>query len=363
MFRIFPFLLSALLFQLPLASTIIVTKSDGIQTVAPKQDPNEHWTAVRVLAAGGVEPLKFHVTDDLASGSLGRGATEPKPSPDGQYIAFVRKRNLWLWDSQTNKEMQITAVGSKPNKRYKGVLVLTTDWSPDSREVLYYVTEDVEGDEPPFPNSVRRAVEYGFHVYNVESRRSRKVNIPRTGLDDTYPIELAYQAWLPNGAAIVTNNQGVAVVDMNSGSVRNLVMGEGFAQISVSRAGNFLVSTVAPIPGDRSDIVKVNIQTGETVPLAPRAGFAELQWPTVSPSGSHICYMHMVPQRNAAGLIVTEETSVICDNKPIFEVQDQRQPSLHWIDDATAAIVIGNSIVISDIVTGREINRYQIPTR
>jgi hypothetical protein len=54
MLMIFPYLLSALLFQPPSASTIIVTKSDGIQMAVSKQRPNEQWTAVRTLAAGAI---------------------------------------------------------------------------------------------------------------------------------------------------------------------------------------------------------------------------------------------------------------------------------------------------------------------
>jgi hypothetical protein len=246
------------------------------------------------------------------------------------------------------------------------VLVLATDWSLDSKEILYYIDEDDAAEEIRFPAAVRRPVEFGFHVYNLEYRRSRKISIPRTMPDDRYPIQaLAYEAWLPNGTVIATDDTGIVLVDPISGEAKPFANGKGFGQITVSPTGEFLIATMTPLPAsiNQSRIVKIDLQTGRVTPISPPGNFGEFQWPTVSPAGQHICYLRIVPRRGELGLMSREETTVICDDRAVFNTEGKRISRLQWIDDKTVTIVGRDEVVTTDITSSIEIGRQRIPVR
>nr|WP_183960739.1 S9 family peptidase [Chiayiivirga flava] len=109
-------------------------------------------------------------TRKLTSG--GGFATDPKVSPKGGYVSFVRARNLWVVDLQTGRELQLTRDGS--DTIGNGVAEFVADeemdrhtgywWAPDDSAIAY-----ARIDESPVPIQQRFEI-YADRTEVVEQR-------------------------------------------------------------------------------------------------------------------------------------------------------------------------------------------------
>lgn len=122
---------------------------------------------------------------DLAAGAAGAGAgavrrltqgggfaTDPKVSPKGGYVSFIRARNLWVIDLASGREIQLTADGGSTIGN--GVAEFVADeemdrhtgywWAPDDSAIAY-----ARIDESPVPVQKRYEV-YPDRTEVVEQR-------------------------------------------------------------------------------------------------------------------------------------------------------------------------------------------------
>jgi dipeptidyl-peptidase-4 len=87
--------------------------------------------------------LKSHASRSLVSGT--RELADPKISPDGKYVSFVRGHNLWMVGTADGKEHALTEGGTEEIRKgeldwvYPEELDITTAywWSPDSSSVAF----------------------------------------------------------------------------------------------------------------------------------------------------------------------------------------------------------------------------------
>ena len=87
--------------------------------------------------------LKAQASRTLVSGK--EGIADPKISPDGRYVSFVRDHNLWLISLADGKERALTQGGTEEVRKgeldwvYPEELEITTAywWAPDSSAIAY----------------------------------------------------------------------------------------------------------------------------------------------------------------------------------------------------------------------------------
>src|SRR6266849_5256327 len=87
--------------------------------------------------------LKTQAVRTLVSGK--ETIADPKISPDGQYVSFVRNHNLWLVGVADGKERGFTEGGTEDVRKgeldwvYPEELEITTAywWAPDSSAIAY----------------------------------------------------------------------------------------------------------------------------------------------------------------------------------------------------------------------------------
>src|ERR1700732_2821594 len=87
--------------------------------------------------------LKTQASRTLVSGK--EGIADPKISPDGRYVSFVRNHNLWLISVADGKERPVTEGGTEEVRKgeldwvYPEELEITTAywWAPDSSAIAY----------------------------------------------------------------------------------------------------------------------------------------------------------------------------------------------------------------------------------
>ena len=107
---------------------------------------------------------------------------DPKFSPDGQWVSFVRDSNLWVANIATGKVQALTTGGSEEILKgqldwvYPEELDATTAywWSPDSSKIAYY-----QMDERPVTRYPDRGHEFPHRSDRVHALpRSRRSRIP-----------------------------------------------------------------------------------------------------------------------------------------------------------------------------------------
>jgi dipeptidyl-peptidase-4 len=102
--------------------------------------------------------VKTEATRTLLSGK--ENIADPKISPDGRYISFVRGRNLWLVGVADGKERALTQNGSEAIRKgeldwvYPEELDIKTAywWSPDSSAVAYLEMDERKVSRYPLVN-------------------------------------------------------------------------------------------------------------------------------------------------------------------------------------------------------------------
>src|SRR5690349_9937484 len=88
--------------------------------------------------------VKTQVSRPLVSGK--ESIADPKISPDGRYVSFVRNHNLWLVSVADGKERAFTEGGTEEVRKgeldwvYPEELEITTAywWAPDSSAIAYF---------------------------------------------------------------------------------------------------------------------------------------------------------------------------------------------------------------------------------
>ncbi len=76
--------------------------------------------------------------------------TDPTPSPDGQYVAYVRNNNLFVYDLHSKQEQAITTDGTNLKSYGSAEFVAQEEmgrtsgywWLPDSRSIVYQVNDN-----------------------------------------------------------------------------------------------------------------------------------------------------------------------------------------------------------------------------
>ena len=138
------------------------------------------------------------------------GAVRPTPSPDGQYLAFVRriraKSALFIKDLQSGHEYPIYTDLDQDNQEVWGVqgLYPNMDWTPDSKSIVFWAGGkirriDVES---------KTVSNIGFHIQDTRT----VFDAPRTTVDvapATFKTTMVRNAEVsPDGSRVVFESAG-----------------------------------------------------------------------------------------------------------------------------------------------------------
>lgn len=159
--------------------------------------------------------LRTNAIRKLVTGN--KPLTDPKISPDGHWVSFVRDYNLWIVDVRTGRERALTTGGREELREgqldwiYPEELGLFTAywWSPDSTRIAYLEFDEGQVLRYPLldPNS------YNADVYWTRYPRAGEPNpVVRVGVIDVASgkrvwmdtggdrnVYLARVAWIPGG--------------------------------------------------------------------------------------------------------------------------------------------------------------------
>ncbi len=186
-------------------------------------------------------PTEFEITGDAPDGGreTSRKSGKTVSDKDSRGTAFIKDHNVWLRDSRTREQTQLSFDGSATNA-YKGQF----HWSPDGRRLVVVQEEPAqEHTVHVVESSPKDQVQPKLHSFNylkpgdriahprvrmfdVEARRPVEVG------DDLFPTPWSIGGirWLPGGreCAFLYNQRGhqrlcVLAVHADTGKVRTIV--------------------------------------------------------------------------------------------------------------------------------------------
>ena len=207
--------------------------------------------------------LKSQSSRVLVSGT--QDLADPKISPDGKFVSFIRSHNLWAVSTADRKEHALTLGGTEDIRKgeldwvYPEELDITTAywWSPDSSSVAYLemdqrkvsqfsllnfesYTGEAELQRYPVPSGTNPIV----HVY-VVSAEGGTPRLMDTGAETD--IYLARVNWVPDSKRLTIqrlnreqNNLDLLLADASSGKTTTILTEKDPYWINVSDDLRFL---------------------------------------------------------------------------------------------------------------------------
>jgi Dipeptidyl peptidase IV (DPP IV) N-terminal region len=146
--------------------------------------------------SGRIDRLNYDFGGPAVLESM-QGTTAPVVSPNQKSIAFTRGNDLWIVELASMRATRATSIGRPATSEFSAVFVLTTAWSPDSRQILYQVEKgEIEDPESAAPDLKVRPAPYGDYIYDLEECAWTSVSIPGEFL-----------AWIPGDGLLIKTEE------------------------------------------------------------------------------------------------------------------------------------------------------------
>ncbi|MDI4633206.1 PD40 domain-containing protein [Pelomonas sp. V22] len=238
------------------------------------------------------QDLRDGTTEAFVQGA--GGAIRPTPSPDGKYLAFVRRvRNqstLFLKDLQTGREFAAWGELERDLQESWSVYGVYPSfaWTPDAKNIVVWAKGKLWRVDP-FKSS---ASEIAFHVKDTREVREA-LRVPQVVAPDQFDVhQLRWVRVAPDGKSVVYSAMGhLYVKDLaGNGTARRITkQGEHFEFYpSFSRDGRELVY-VSWNDEKLGTVRKLDIASGKETVLTTAPG--KYLAPRFSPDGKSVVYL------------------------------------------------------------------------
>lgn len=209
---------------------------------------------------------------DVASGELkkisDKEIIEPHFSPQGNQVAYMTDNNLFAWDFNSNKTIQITKDGKK-NHIINGIadwvyeeefaIVRMFDWSPDGKHLAYLKFDETEvpgfsmdvygydlyqtQEVFKYPKAGEKNSEVDLYIYSLENSKTQKIDF--SGLETTYYIPRLKWTHDNDKLAVQLTNRHQNILDLvyvnpNTGKYTRVLQEKDKAYIDVTDDWTFM---------------------------------------------------------------------------------------------------------------------------
>ena len=240
-----------------------------------------------------------------AAGGAG-GAVRPTPSPDGKYLAFVKRERmqsmLYLKDLESGKETRIYDNLDRDMQETWGVqgVYPNMDWSPDSKHIYFWAGGKINklnvksGDKDVIDFRVK------------DEREVRSVPRPKVELaPDTFKTEMPRYAQVsPDGKKVVFESLGKLYVQTMGGSPKRLTrLPQNIRELDPSWSHDGRSLTFVSWTDDGLGTVhQINANGGALKDLTQKPG--HYRRPAMTPDGDFVVF-----EKESGGFLTSDEWS------------------------------------------------------
>ncbi len=225
------------------------------------------------------------------------GAVRPTPSPDGKYLAFVRRiRNqssLFLKDLQSGQEFPVWQGLERDMQEAWAIhgVYPSFAWMPGSKEIVVWAQGKIWRVDPFAKDSAKQAQEIPFHVKDTREVREALRFTHEVAPDNFSVQQLRWVNVSPTGDKVVYSALGYLYVkDLNDGKVRRLTKQEQHFEFfpSFSRDGKQLVYTTWN-DQETGSVRVLDVASGKETRLTTKQG--KYSRPRFSPDGKNVVFV------------------------------------------------------------------------
>lgn len=295
----------------------------------------------QVADDGKIKVITLNATPELSE-SIDTGSNRPSVAPSLQSVAFVRDNNLWVKNLSASQEQKITKFAS-PNP---SIDVKIMAWSPNTQQILYSVQPVETMDDLP-PETKLPKVDYGFYVYDFATSTHRPTRLSHRflgWLDKDYFLMLETKVSPQPEKLIRWHWLRGDLLQLSKAPL------QGLGQVTFSADRLWAVAAVGPI-GESSQIMKINLQTGDLVKAGPLGAFTEYQWPSFSPNGAQIATLW----RKKGSPQTT--TQLLVEGRLVWPAVDEYK----WVNNDIIAVVNRCGLSVIKVDSGIRIAYYPKP--
>ncbi len=225
------------------------------------------------------------------------GAVRPTPSPDGKYLAFVRrlrvdnksKSTLYLKNLITGEEVPAWTELERDMQEAWAIhgVYPAFSWLPDSKQIVLWAKGKIWRVDP----FAKNAVEIPFHIKDSREVRAA-VRFPVDVAPDQFDVhQLRWVNVSPKGDKVVYSALGYLYVrDLPDGKPHRLTKQDDHFEFfpKFSRDGNSIAFT-SWNDEKLGSVRSIDVRTGQEIVLTKEAG--KYQEPTFSPDGKQVVFV------------------------------------------------------------------------
>ncbi|MBN1606928.1 MAG: PD40 domain-containing protein [Polyangiaceae bacterium] len=234
--------------------------------------------------------------DCPGAGELGVGSDRPLLSPDGRFIAHLSSGRLVMTDVKTSQPRPVAYPGEPTPGRASDLEILLSGWSPDGRYFIFHVGY---GDGDGFALEKELAVRPDGETLGFELLDSKDFSVRLLrGLKN-------FVGWAPDSRRVVVEGISLqgnrALFAVNPDGGHRTLLREAAPE---RRFDQFRITGEQAAWMDGLHVAVATLGSGEPIPMTPDGEFGTFQWPSLSPDGKHLAYVHRL--RRVQGVAISE---------------------------------------------------------
>lgn len=293
----------------------------------PEYTPGKNTLKIYDIATDNLKDTNIAIS--CCGGAMYLGETDPLPSPDLLYTAYIdaNSKDLWILSNETFEKVRVP---NSDNVTY------ITGWSPKGNTLVYYFTPEtlatkkdgmmIEWDTV---EKFDENISSGFYALNTETGETKSLR----------PVQLI--------ATVISDDEVLAKTEESSPRMvifdyKNYFadyasskgeFGFGVGQFDISENGITWVFSGSQNPTEDMYITLAELPQ-KTGTIIDTGNWADVQWPKVSKNGKKVVYQKFTDNRQKPELwLYTKSEDAIA--KP--EMIGEGRP-LAWVDDSNIIV-------------------------
>jgi Tol biopolymer transport system component len=276
------------------------------------------------------------------------GKTAPEVSPDQCWISFTRDSDVWLYRTDSGATRRATHIAIPQTDTLASVEVLTVLWSADSKKLLLNVvpgeTECVDCEDRG--DWTERKHKYGYLAYDVSKKTLSDVVLP----NNFKPVRWVNSGDIAGFNSSALGTRPLLMVGAN-GKIRRTAAKVYYGQTYISADGE--KAALTSTGEDKSYIAIIDVRSGTETKLTREGGFAEFQWPRLSPNKQSVAWtVFSTGSPNSS-------SDIIVDGRNVFFCRTSVQ--FEWADDLRLLAKCGPSVYLLNSADGEELGKLDTP--
>lgn len=283
-------------------------------------------------------------------------------SADKKSILYTKNNNIFLITDNCKEETQITYDGQKGTNKFYPANAIPVGFSPDGKKFLYALENEICLGDCTQIFEVNPLVKEGLYLFDINSKKSIFLTDKEPFFNSGY-LAPYYIGWTNESKYPVFESDRIRAGDFyvfNLDTLEASLLDKkstdfGWGMQTEIEGNKFMLWGGAVYPNNQenglSTIRLSKWDKSKEINISPLGSFAEYQWPSLSPDGKKVKYLHQFQDYN-------DKPGNPHNELEVFDLSTQKTLDLgrvevdtHWYGPNTILMTKGKNVYSLDINT------------